>query len=55
MLVFCGLWNSIGFAEMLDGLPGVMRDCGVASRIIQNRREEIARLAGELRALREMD
>jgi serine/threonine-protein kinase HipA len=43
------------FAEKLDGLPEVMRDCGVASRIVKNRQEEIARLVRELRELREMD
>jgi len=43
------------FAEKLDSLPKVMRDCGVASRIIQHRREEIARLVRELRELQEMD
>ena len=43
------------FAEKLDGLPEVMRDCGVDSRIVKNRQEEIARLVRELRELREMD
>jgi hypothetical protein len=41
------------FAEVIDSLPEMMRDCGVASRIVENRRAEIARLVRELRALRE--
>jgi serine/threonine-protein kinase HipA len=42
------------FAAQLDNLPAVMGECGVAPRIIQQRRQEIERLAAELRATKEL-
>jgi serine/threonine-protein kinase HipA len=41
-----------GFAAKLDGLPTMMSACGVTLRIIQQRRQEIERLAAELRSMR---
>jgi hypothetical protein len=41
-----------GFAESLDTLPSLMRKCGVALHVIERRRPEIERLAGELRAMK---
>jgi len=32
-----------------------MRDCGIATRIIQQRQDEVTRLVGELRAMKEWD
>ncbi len=43
-----------GFARILDDLPSVMSECGVAPRIIQLRREAIVALAAELRAIKEI-
>lgn len=44
-----------GFAEKIDSLPVLMRECGVAPQIIQQRQDEIARLARELRDIKEID
>jgi len=44
-----------GFAAKIDDLPALMRECGVAPRIIQQRRDEIVRLARELREMQEID
>jgi serine/threonine-protein kinase HipA len=40
------------FAESLDTLPSLMSECGVALHVIERRRPEIERLAGELRAMK---
>jgi serine/threonine-protein kinase HipA len=40
------------FALTLDQLPALMSECGVTAHIVVRRREEIARLARELRAIR---
>jgi serine/threonine-protein kinase HipA len=49
-----GLLQSMrGFAAKLDGLPGLMRECGIAGHIIEQRRPEIERLARDLRALKD--
>jgi serine/threonine-protein kinase HipA len=49
-----GLLKSMrGFADKLDWLPGLMRDCGVAGHIIEHRRLEIERLAQDLRAIKD--
>jgi serine/threonine-protein kinase HipA len=42
------------FAPDLDELPTLMSACDVSPRIIELRRGEIARLADELRAIKEM-
>ncbi len=42
------------FAEKLDGLPELLRECGVATHILERRRPEIERLANELRALKDL-
>lgn len=48
-----GLLHSMReFAEKLDRLPELMRDCGVAGHIIEHRRAEIERLAQDLRTLK---
>jgi hypothetical protein len=41
------------FAPDLDELPTLMSACDVSPRIIELRRGEIARLADELRAIKE--
>jgi serine/threonine-protein kinase HipA len=49
-----GLLQSMrGFADKLDRLPGLMRECGIAGHIIEQRLPEIERLAQDLRALKE--
>ena len=45
------LQSTRAFADKLDRLPGLMRECGIASHILERRRPEIERLARELRAL----
>jgi serine/threonine-protein kinase HipA len=41
------------FADQARALPQTMQDCGVDAAIIEQRREEIARVAAELRAIAE--
>ena len=41
------------FADSLDRLPGLMRECGVASRIIEQRLPDIERIAQGLRVLKD--
>lgn len=49
-----GLLRSMrGFADKLDSLPGLMRECGIAGHIIERRLPEIERLAQDLRALKD--
>jgi serine/threonine-protein kinase HipA len=49
-----GLLRSMrSFADKLDGLPGLMNECGMELEIIEQRRSEIERLARELRALKD--
>ncbi|MBS0421775.1 MAG: HipA domain-containing protein [Proteobacteria bacterium] len=55
-----GKWAAVvdwmrAFADQIANLPAVMRECGVAPRIIQQRQDEIVRLARELREMKEMD
>ncbi len=48
-----GLVQSMrGFANELDRLPGLLRECGIAPHILERRRPEIQRLADDLRALK---
>jgi serine/threonine-protein kinase HipA len=42
------------FADKLDGLPRLMRECGVTPHIIERRRPEIEQLAAGLRALQDV-
>ena len=41
------------FADRLNGLPELLRECGIATHILERRRPEIERLAKELRALKD--
>lgn len=42
------------FTAKLAGLPGVMRECGVAPHIIERRLRDIEQLAHDLRALKDL-
>lgn len=54
LINWAGLLQSMrGFAEKLDGLPELLRECGIATHILERRRPEIERLTNELRALKD--
>lgn len=41
------------FSRVIERLPALMRECGVAPYIMDQRRDDIARLAAELRVIEE--
>jgi serine/threonine-protein kinase HipA len=52
-----GAWRQLvdqmrAFGSELESLPGLMRDCGVDELVIEQRREDMARLREELLAIR---